>query len=118
MSRRWFLPIIQIGSQANQAKKSKEKSAVIPPLPRLSRVAGAQQKSRRATAGKEMMMGRLNRGDNAPLGHWPLDRWHRENPPKPMRPFVVQLWYGDMSFYGDGRRNQIWHREIIAESED
>jgi len=64
------------------------------------------------------MMGRLNRGDNAPLGHWPLDRWHRENPPKPARPFVVQLWHGDMSFYGDGRRKQIWHREIMAESED
>jgi len=35
-----------------------------------------------------------------------------------MRPFVVQLWHGDMSFYGDGRRKQLWHREIMAESED
>jgi len=35
-----------------------------------------------------------------------------------MRSFVVQLWHGDMSFHGDGRRKQVWHREIMAESED
>jgi hypothetical protein len=52
------------------------------------------------------------------LGHYPLDRWHRENAPKPKRPFVVQLWHGDMSYYGDGRRKQIWHREVMAQSED
>lgn len=58
------------------------------------------------------------------MGYWPLDRDHRENAPKPRRPFVVQLWYGDMSYDGwkngksDGRRKMIAHWEVEAESEN
>lgn len=58
------------------------------------------------------------RGDNRPMGYWPLDRDHRENAPKPLRSFVVQLWHGDMSYHGEGRRKMVIHWEVEAESEN
>ena len=47
----------------------------------------------------------------------PLARRTRENPPRPMRTFEVQLWHGDLSPMGDGKRNFLFAHEVMSDTE-